>query len=97
MKKLPKIYHNKNRIYNTNNRDYCIFKNSHELIDDLSVKERINKLFRSPNNHYNIPVIIKTKDSLYDTYLISRTRDNIITKDKEIIPIKDIIIIKEKN
>lgn len=97
MKKLPNIYHNENIHYKNNNKDYCIFKNSSTIIEEQSIKNKINKIFRELKPFYNIPVIIKTKDKLYDTVLISRTRDNVITKNKEIIPIKNIIVFKEKN
>ena len=97
MKKLPKIYHSENINYKDNNTDYCIFKNYSEISDEQTIKEKLNKMFRSLGSNYHLPVIIKTKNQLYDTVLISRTRDNIITIDNEIIPIKDIIILKEKN
>ena len=45
---------------------------------------------------YTINVIIKTKDNIYDTYLISRTSKNIITLENDIIPISDIQFIKIK-
>lgn len=97
MKKLSKIYHNENIHYKNNNTEYCIFKNTPSIPEDHSIKEKINNIFRRLEPSYNIPVIIKTKDKLYDTFLISRTRDNIITKDNEIIPIRNILLLKEKN
>ena len=97
MKKLPKIYHKDSINFKNNNKDYCIFKNTSEISNQELIKEKINNIFKGLEASYNIPVIIKTKNNIYDTYLISRTRDNIITKENEIIPIKEIIILKEKN
>ena len=43
---------------------------------------------------YNIPVTIKTSTQTYETSLIAKTSNNIITLDNNIIPISDIIDFK---
>lgn len=97
MKKLPNIYKNNNIVLNTNNKKYCSFKNTNNLEKDNNIKDTINNLFKGLGHSYNIPVVITTTSKEYDTFLISRTRDNVITIENELIPIDSIIKLIIKN
>lgn len=98
MKKLPKLYKENNIQTKDNNRKYYKIKNeTNHIQNQNSIRKQIKSLFNMIEHSNNKKVVIKTNEKLYDTYLISRTRDNIITAENELIPIKDIIFIKEKN
>jgi len=66
--------------------------------DDLSVSEKLNKLFKSNRYVFNIGVIIKTKKKDYDTKIIGKIKNSIITMEDDVIPIIEIedIIIKDR-
>ena len=88
--KLPKLYKNEN-ITQTHNKTYCYIKNTNEKLDD-----KLNKIFNGLGHSYNIPVIIKTKDKEYNTSLISRTNNRLITIDNDVIKIDDILYLDIK-
>jgi len=91
MKKLPKIYKNEiNKIIN-NNKEYCYLKNESNSDNTISIEEKLDMIFHGMGYPYNKKVEIITKDRNYQTSLITRTRNNIITLDNKTIPIKDII------
>lgn len=91
MKKLPKIYQNKidKNIHNNKEIDYVKESNK-------NIKEVLNIIFNGEGYSYNKEVIIETNNKVYDTYIITRTKNNIVTLEDEIININDIkdIIIK---
>ena len=101
--KLPKIFKkdiSKEHIHNTKT-SYAsdskrITKNTN--YDKLTVEEKIRKLFRSTKYVFNIGVIIKTSKKDYDTKIIGKVKNSIITYDNDIIPIVEIedIIIKDQ-
>ena len=66
--------------------------------DNISVSEKLNKLFKSNRYVFNIGVIIKTKKKDYDTKIIGRIKNSIITMEDDVIPIIEIddIIIKDR-
>ena len=100
MKKLPKIYQNEINKKICNNKKTCYLKN--ESIDEFkpleseTINQVINEVFSGLGYSYNIPLTIKTKNQTYKTSLIAKSKNNLITLDNNIIPIKDIISI-EKN
>ena len=87
----PKLCKNSNII--GNNKESCLLTN---IENNNDIENELNKVFNSFNNIYNTKVKIITKDRNIDTYLISRTKNNIMTINKEIIPIKEIIDLKIK-
>lgn len=98
MKKLPKIYKNDNIHPKNNNTNYYTVNNKEEtIIKEKNIEQQLTNIFNGIGHSYNIPVMIKTNEKLYNTYLLSKTDENIITIDNEIIPIKKIIFIKTKN
>ncbi len=91
MKKLPKIYQNKidKNIHNNKEMDYVKKSNK-------NIKEILNIIFNGEGYSYNKEVIIETNNKVYDTYIITRTKNNIVTLEDKIININDIKDIKIK-
>ena len=91
MKKLPKIYQNKidKNIHNNKEIDYVKESNK-------NIKEVLNIIFNGEGYSYNKEVIIETNNKVYDTYIITRTKNNIVTLEDEIININDIKDVKIK-
>lgn len=88
-KELPKLY--KGNVSNTSNRNVAYgLKEKEENVED-----KINKLFRQ-NEIYRQDVIFKTNKKDYNTKIIGRTKDHIITLENEVIKIKDIMKIEVK-
>ena len=99
-KKLPKLFKkNISKEHNTNNKIYIASKKDVEVSkkDSISVEEKIRKLFKSNRYVFNIGVIIKTKKKDYDTKIIGKIKNSLITEKEEVIPIVEIedIIIKD--
>lgn len=97
MKKLPKIYQGTfdKEIHNNKEMEYL------SEIDEIkeakeTVEDKISSLFSSSRHIFHIPVIIKTKDRVYNTKIAGKVKNYIITLDNDIIYISDIISIEEK-
>ncbi len=100
MKKLPKIYQNEINKSIKNNKTVYRFKNedsAHRTIQETNntITETLAEIFNGIGYSYNIPVNIKTKDKTYETTLVAKTSNNVVTIDNEIIPIKDIISLQK--
>ena len=92
----PRLFKNTNINVN-NNKKACLLKNiSNDNINNSSIDEELNRVFNSFRNIYSTKVEIETKDKTIETYLVSRTKNNIMTINREIIPIKDIVSLKIK-
>ena len=89
----PKLFKNEN-VNANNNLEYTTLKNIEE--NNNEVEEVLNSIFNSFNSIYNTKVEIVLEDRIIYTRIISRTRNNIMTINREIIPIKDIISITKK-
>ncbi len=81
---LPRLY--KGNVRNTSNRNVAYGLKEKEE----NVESKINKLFRQ-NEIYRQDVIFSTEKKEYNTKIIGRTKDHIITLENEVIRIKDII------
>ena len=100
IKKLPKIYQNDiDKKFSNNEEIFYSFSDSSRNVkmnyEDISII--INGIFNGEHQVYNIPVIIKTSSKVYDTYVIARTNNYLLTIDRDKININDIISIKRKN
>lgn len=73
-----------------NNKEYCYLEN----IKENDINKDLDKLFNSLGPLYRKKVIIKTKLREFETYVYKRNKETIMTKELEIIPIKDIISLK---
>lgn len=98
---LPKVYQNRN-IGNINNDQEFFYsakveqQNNKSNYSSINIDYKINNLFKSNKYIYKINVNIKTKSRDFDTTIIGKMNNNLITIDNDLIPIKDIIDIKEK-
>ena len=100
MKKLPKIYQNEITKSIKNNKTVFRFKNEEtnsSLEEDKTITDTIEEIFNGIGYSYNIPVTIMTKEKTYKTTLVSKTKNNIVTIDNEVIPIEDILNLEIKN
>lgn len=95
MKKLPKLYKNEISKPLNNNKKYCYLKDEKEDRSN-SIEDKLHNIFNGIGYSYNIPVRIKTKNKEYNTSLVTKTKNNLITLDNEVIKIEDIISIEEK-
>lgn len=105
-KKLPKVFKkniskehiNNTKVYSTNSNKKLIKETKTKSKNNLSVEEKIKKLFKSSRYVFNIGVIIKTNKKEYDTKIIGRIKNSLITLENEEIPIIEIedIIIKDR-
>ena len=110
MKKLPKVFQNELKKTIKNNKEVCYLKNEETKSEQIKIKNKkeetlnniqniteiLNKIFNGIGYSYNIPLEIKTNDKIYNTSLIAKTSNNLITIDNEIIPISNIICINYK-
>lgn len=96
MKKLPEIYKNNINKNINNNKKMCILKNVNEEIKEktVNIEEILSKIFNGIGYSYNIPILIETKNKKYETSLITKTKNNVVTIDNDIIPINEIVNIK---
>lgn len=100
MKKLPKIYQGEQNKKFNNNKQLCYLENDEVRLQETknikTTEEVLNEIFSGIGYSYNIPVTIKTKDKTYNTSLIAKTKNNLITLDNELIPLSEIISIKKQ-
>ena len=105
MKQLPPIFKLNSSPKDTNQKYYYEKVNNkikptnvRKTIDnDLSIEEKINKIFKTRGYAFNIPVTISFAGKSVDTYLALRKNDSIITLDNEVIPISTITSLEIKS
>ena len=88
MKKLPSIYKNA-KVSSTNKNVFYSFEK-----DNNSTS---NNSFKKEDIIFNDIVIIKTIDNTYETKIVAKLNDHILTSSKDIIYLKDIKSIKRKD
>ena len=92
--KREKLYVNKINKKISNNQNYCDINNnnySQNIEDDeLSIDEKLKKLFNTNGYVFNISVKIITNDKTYNTKIAGKVNNYIITLDNDVINIKDI-------
>lgn len=99
MKKLPKIYKNEIDKKINNNKNICYVEKEDSVLQKNTkeqITETIEEIFSGIGYSYNIPVTIKTSNKTYETSLIAKTKNSIITLDNETIPLETIISIQKK-
>lgn len=106
MGKKPKIFENQiDKKINNNKELFDSSKDDIELIKeensrsnnydkDINIVDKITRLLNTNGYIFNIDVLIKTKDSEYNTHIASVINNHIITLDNDIINIDDVIDIK---
>ncbi len=85
MKKLPDIYKTSG-VKSTNRNVFYSFENDDSI-----------RTFSKDDIIFNDVVIIKTVDNTYETRIVSKLNDHILTSSKDIIYLKDIKSIKRKD
>ncbi len=97
IKKLPKVYQNDINKKINNNKEIYYSSAKKNKIEKEDIELIIDGLFNKEHNVYNIPVVINTSNKVYDTYLVARTSNYLLTIDQDRIDYNDIISIKRKN
>lgn len=89
--KKKKLYVNK-IVKKNNNQSFCKVDDDREIIinNNLSVDDKLSKLFNTNGYIFNIKVKIITDNKTYDTKIASQVGNSIITLDNDIINISDI-------
>ena len=96
---LPKVFQNKNINNIDNAQEYFHSTNKPTLKEaqsKININDKINRLLQSNKFIYKIKTIIKTRTNEFETIIIGKTNNKLITFDNELIDIKDIIDINEK-
>ena len=90
MKTLPSLFKNDNIRFKDNNKTNCIIKES----VNNNVLDTIKEIFNSRVYPFDKNLIIKTKEKIIKTYLVSLLNNKVKTLNDEIINIEDIITIE---
>ena len=88
-KKLPNLFKKNVTREHVNNKKIAYSTETLKK-DDLSVEEKLKKLFKSSRYIFNIDVIIITKNKEYDTRIIGKIKNSIIIEEGIEIPIIEI-------
>lgn len=91
-----KIYFSANKSTNTIEKKDSLDKNNN-FMERIPVNRQIKEIFDSNNYIYKADVIIKTKDKNFEKRIVGKNGQYLITMDNELIPISDIVEIKNKN
>lgn len=96
---LPNVFQNNNINYEDNSQDLFYSKNNIErkkITSKIDINTQIKNIFSSTSYVYKINVIITTNKDTFETTIIGKSNNYLITMNNELINIKDIIDIKEK-
>lgn len=103
-KELPNIY--KSQLSKDNNRNLDVYhvkemsenRKENSRYSQLTVEQKIKKLFQSSRYIFNIEVKIITNKKEYNTKIAGKVKNSIVTVDGDTIPIIEIedIIIKDR-
>ncbi len=86
--KKEKVYINKIDKKILNNQSYCDVSEKEIIPNDLSVQDKLDKLFNINGYVFNKDVKIITNNKTYNTKIAGKVGHNIITLDNDIINIK---------
>ena len=92
MKKLPKIYHEQinKKIKNNKEIAYVSKEDITEEKKEESIDEVLNKVFNGIGYSFNIPLRIETFNKVYETSLIAKSNNYLITFDNDTIPLSEV-------
>lgn len=97
---LPTVFQNNNLKYEDNSQDLFYSKNEQTRkipqVSKTDINTQIKNIFSSTSYVYKIDVIITTTSKTFETTIIGKSNNYLITINNELINIKDIIEIKEK-
>ena len=86
MSKYSNMY--KNNVHANNNKEYCYMNNIENSIID------VDDFFNNISKIYKHKYYIKTIEREYNTYLIGKTKEYLVSFNEEKIPISKIIKIE---
>lgn len=106
-KKLPSVFvnmqdkpinNNMNLFYSKNSYNFDIKREEEgdSFINKLKINKKINELFTSTRFVYKLPVLIETDESKFETTIVSRKGNKLLTLDNKEIDIDRIKNIEEK-
>ena len=92
MKKLPKIYHEQinKKIKNNKEIAYVSKEGITEEKKEESIDDVLNKVFNGIGYSFNIPLRIETFNKVYETSLIAKSNNYLITFDNDTIPLSEV-------
>lgn len=92
MNELPKVFANPIDKNLNNNRSFSYGKleNDKKVKDEVSVLEKIDKLFKREGNIYSIDCIITFENHEEKYTIIGKTSNNLVTRTEKLIPIREI-------
>lgn len=88
MQNLPKIYQNINIKNIPNNKEMCVVED--RCTSNESIRDTLKKVYAGLGEKYNTKVRIETDNNVYDTTLIYKSEDRLITRENSVIDVKDI-------
>lgn len=81
-KDLPKVYASPINKSLNNNKDIFYSENgTPKTRESINVLERLNEIFASKHHVYKSKVKITTLDNTYETYIVGRTSQHLLTLD----------------
>ncbi|MCM1370323.1 MAG: hypothetical protein NC181_00260 [Clostridium sp.] len=95
--KIDKELKNNEKVYFSRNETSEKTDKSNIDTSKKSIDVQLKEMFESTSYIYKADVVIKTKDGVLEKRVIGRNNSHLITMDNELIPISDIIEIKNKN
>ena len=99
-KKLPEVFHNSINKKLSNNNDIFYSKDDTNMVEEKkdrkNIRKMINDIFSSSDYVYKANVKITTSDNSFETKIIGKNKNYLITLDNKIIPIEDIIDIEKE-
>lgn len=105
-KELPSIFKNTpNKIINNNKKvyyssyssDIAPVINDKFSVEDNTLNGTVNNMLKNRQFVFNVPVEIKTKDGIFNSSIISKVGDHLLTSDGRTIIIEDILSVKLKS
>ena len=100
--KLPKVFVNSKQNLEANNQEMYYSKNPEKVIkkeerveNQLIVRKKINQIMSSPKFVYKLKVRITTNNGNFDSVIIAKEKDSLVTLDNKYIPISSIINIEQ--
>ena len=105
MEQLPPIFKVANKLDNHNQKyfqsnsldSHKEIKKEESLYNNLTIIEKIEKIFKTTGYAFNIPVKICFSNKEVNTYLALKKNNSIITLDNEVIPISLITSLEIKS
>lgn len=99
-KKLPEVFHNSINKKLSNNNDIFYSKDDTNMVEEKkdrkNIRKKINDIFSSSDYVYKANVKITTSDNSFETKIIGKNKNYLITMDNTTIPIEDIIDIEKE-